>query len=110
MNDTLGNHLHLPAGWSLRPAEPTDLDSLIALRNADRTRFAGPGPVDPERPLVAEMCSAFGLYEGSVRERLANLPFILARGIPGPRAEAAAAKLREAGAVVELIPFDESTG
>ncbi|MGZ4453926.1 MAG: GNAT family N-acetyltransferase [Nocardioides sp.] len=49
MNDTLGNHLDLPAGWSLRPAEPTDLDSLVALRTADRTRFAGPGPVDPER-------------------------------------------------------------
>lgn len=64
------------------------------------------GPADPERPLVAEMCTAFGLYEGPVRERLADQPCILARGIPEPRAEAAAAKLREAGAVVELVPFD----
>jgi hypothetical protein len=49
VNHTLGNHLDLPTGWSLRPAEPTDLDTLVALRTADRTRFAGPGPVDPER-------------------------------------------------------------
>ena len=49
MNHTPGNHLDLPAGWSLRAAEPSDLDRLIALREADRAPFAGPGPVDPER-------------------------------------------------------------
>jgi hypothetical protein len=64
------------------------------------------GPAAPERPLVAALCAALGLYDGSVRERLADLPCTLARGVAESRAEATAGRLREAGAEVALVRFE----
>lgn len=64
------------------------------------------GPAAPDPSMVATLCEALGLYEGELRERLANLPCMLARGITESRGEAVAGRLREAGADVALARFE----
>jgi hypothetical protein len=61
---------------------------------------------DHRPALTSAILKPLGLQEWDVRRRLMELPCTLARGLPGPRAEAAVAALRRAGATVELVRND----
>jgi hypothetical protein len=80
-------------------------------------RPSSPAPVVPRFDVVVTACEdslqvaaaiveAFGLYQHDARQRLVDLPCMLARSIPQPRAEAAAARLRTAGATIDLVRND----
>lgn len=82
----------------LRPSSPPPVvhrfDLVVTEAGDNRSRF------------VAMLCEALGLQEWHVRTKLQKLPCTLVRGLPAPRAEGAAALLRRAGAVVDLVRND----
>jgi len=82
----------------MRPSSPPPavprFDLVVTGAGDNRPRFIA---------LVAE---ALGLQEWDLRKRLLELPCTLARSLTEPRAEGAAALLRRAGAVIELVRND----
>lgn len=63
-------------------------------------------PGDNRAVLVTALCDALGGYEQDWHERLMHPPLTVGRSLSAPRAEAVAASLRGAGAIVDLSRND----
>jgi hypothetical protein len=83
--------LHDPLAH-LRPSNP----------RVPRTDLILTGAGDNRASLVTALWETLQLYEGDARKRLLALPVTLGRGLRPSVAEAAAARLRRSGAIVEL--------
>ena len=82
----------------MRPSSPPSavsrFDLVVTNAGDNRSRF------------VTMVCEALGLQEWEIRRQLLELPCTLARGVPAPSAEAAAALLRRGGATIDLVRYD----
>jgi len=82
----------------MRPSSPPPavprFDLVVVGAGDNRPRF------------IAMVSEALGLQEWSLRQQLLKLPRTVACGLSAPRAEGAAALLRRAGAVIELVRND----
>ena len=96
----------------LYEAQSEDQDPLSHLRPSSpppavpRFDLVVTGAGDNRSRFVAMVSEALGLQEWDLRKQLLKLPCTLARSLPAPRAEGAAALLRRTGAVIELVRND----